>query len=64
MLNKRLFSWLTTGYLDSKESKLYTLRLYVLATTEGVQETLFSAKVAMTTSYTEILPDYFCEVNL
>ena len=58
---------LTTGYLDSKESKTYTLRLWldenVLATTEGVQETLFSSKVVVTTSYSKTIPDYFCEAN-
>lgn len=54
---------LTTGYLDSKGSKTHTLRLCVLAVPEGVQETLFSSKVVVTTSSADALPDYFCEVN-
>ena len=48
---------LTTGYLNAKESKTYTLRLWldenVNANTEGVQNAKFSSKVVVTTSYAE-----------
>ena len=51
---------LTTGYLNAKESKTYTLRLWldenVNANTEGVQNAKFSSKVVVTTSYTEGIP--------
>ncbi len=48
---------LTTGYLNAKESKTYTLRLWldenVDMNTEGVQNAKFSSKVVVTTSYIE-----------
>ena len=48
---------LTTGYLKAKESKTYTLRLWldenVDMNTEGVQNARFSSKVVVTTSYIE-----------
>ncbi len=48
---------LTTGYLNAKESKTYTLRLWldenVGMNTEGVQNAKFSSKVVVTTSYME-----------
>ena len=51
---------LTTGYLNAKESKTYTLRLWldenVNMNTEGVQNAKFSSKVVVTTSYVEELP--------
>ena len=51
---------LTTGYLNAKESKTYTLRLWldenVNANTEGVQNAKFSSKVVVTTSYIEEIP--------
>ena len=51
---------LTTGYLKAKESKTYTLRLWldenVGMNTEGVQNAKFSSKVVVTTSYIEELP--------
>ncbi len=51
---------LTTGYLNAKESKTYTLRLWldenVGMNTEGVQNAKFSSKVVVTTSYIEELP--------
>ena len=51
---------LTTGYLNAKESKTYTLRLWldenVDMNTEGVQNAKFSSKVVVTTSYVEELP--------
>ena len=51
---------LTTGYLNVKESKTYTLRLWldenVDMNTEGVQNTKFSSKVVVTTSYAEEIP--------
>ncbi len=51
---------LTTGYLNAKESKTYTLRLWldenVDMNTEGVQNTKFSSKVVVTTSYIEEIP--------
>ena len=51
---------LTTGYLNAKESKTYTLRLWldedVNANTEGVQNAKFSSKVVVTTSYAEEIP--------
>ena len=51
---------LTTGYLNAKESKTYTLRLWldenVGMNTEGVQNAKFSSKVVVTTSYVEELP--------
>ena len=51
---------LTTGYLNAKESKTYTLRLWldenVGMNTEGVQNAKFSSKVVVTTSYAEELP--------
>uniref|UniRef100_UPI0040276679 hypothetical protein n=2 Tax=Candidatus Ventrenecus sp. TaxID=3085654 RepID=UPI0040276679 len=51
---------LTTGYLNAKESKTYTLRLWldenVGMNTEGVQNTKFSSKVVVTTSYIEEIP--------
>ena len=46
---------LTTGYLNAKESKTYTLRLWldenVNMNTEGVQNAKFSSKVVVTTTY-------------
>ena len=46
---------LTTGYLNAKESKTYTLRLWldenVGMNTEGVQNAKFSSKVVVTTTY-------------
>ena len=52
---------LTTGYLDAKESKTYDLRLWldenVDMNTKGVQNTKFSSKVVVTTSYIESLED-------
>ena len=52
---------LTTGYLNAKESKTYTLRLWldenVDMNTEGVQNAKFSSKVVVTTSYIEALED-------
>ena len=52
---------LTTGYLNAKESKTYTLRLWidenVGMNTEGVQNAKFSSKVVVTTSYIEALED-------
>ena len=57
---------LTTGYLNAKESKTYTLRLWldenVGMNTEGVQNAKFSSKVVVTTSYIEEIPSY-CELN-
>ncbi len=51
---------LTTGYLNAKESKMYTLRLWldenVGMNTEGVQNAKFSSKVVVTTSYIEEIP--------
>ena len=51
---------LTDGYLDAKESKTYTLRLWldenVDMNTKGVQNTKFSSKVVVTTSYAEEIP--------
>ena len=51
---------LTTGYLNAKESKTYTLRLWldenVDMNTEGVQNTKFSSKVVVTASYVEEIP--------
>ena len=51
---------LTTGYLDSKESKKYTLRLWldenVNMNTEGVQNAKFSSKVVVTTNYVKEIP--------
>ena len=51
---------LTTGYLKAKESKTYTLRLWldenVGMNTEGVQNAKFSSKVVVTTSYIEEIP--------
>ena len=51
---------LTTGYLNAKESKTYTLRLWldenVNMNTEGVQNAKFSSKVVVTTSYVEEIP--------
>ena len=51
---------LTTGYLKAKESKTYTLRLWldenVGMSTEGVQNAKFSSKVVVTTSYVEEIP--------
>ena len=51
---------LTTGYLNAKESKTYTLRLWldenVDMNTKGVQNTKFSSKVVVTTSYAEEIP--------
>ena len=48
---------LTTGYLNAKESKTYTLRLWldenVGMNTEGVQNAKFSSKVVITASYIE-----------
>ena len=48
---------LTTGYLNAKESKTYTLRLWldenVNMNTEGVQNAKFSSKVVITASYME-----------
>ena len=50
---------LTTGYLNAKESKTYTLRLWldgnVDMNTEGVQNAKFSSKVVVTASYIEPL---------
>ena len=52
---------LTTGYLKAKESKTYTLRLWldenVGMNTEGVQNAKFSSKVVVTTGYIEPLED-------
>ncbi len=52
---------LTTGYLGAKESKTYTLRLWldenVGMNTEGVQNAKFSSKIVVTTSYIEALED-------
>ena len=46
---------LTTGYLNAKESKTYTLRLWldenVDASTSNVQNAKFSSKVVVTTTY-------------
>ena len=46
---------LTTGYLNANESKTYTLRLWIdeniTVNTEGIQNTKFSSKVVVTTSY-------------
>ncbi len=51
---------LTTGYLKAKESKTYTLRLWldenVGMNTEGVQNAKFSSKIVVTTSYIEEIP--------
>ena len=51
---------LTTEYLNAKESKTYTLRLWldenVDMNTEGVQNTKFSSKVVVTTSYIKGIP--------
>ena len=51
---------LTTGYLNAKESKTYTLRLWldenVDMNTKGVQNTKFSSKVVVTTSYAKEIP--------
>ena len=51
---------LTTGYLNAKESKTYTLRLWldenVGMNTEGVQNAKFSSKVVVTASYAEEIP--------
>ncbi len=51
---------LITGYLNAKESKTYTLRLWldenVDMNTEGVQNAKFSSKVVVTTSYIEEIP--------
>ena len=51
---------LTTGYLKAKESKTYTLRLWldenVGMNTEGVQNAKFSSKIVVTTSYIEETP--------
>ena len=51
---------LTAGYLNAKESKTYTLRLWldenVGMNTEGVQNAKFSSKVVVTTSYAEEIP--------
>ena len=51
---------LTTGYLNAKESKTYTLRLWldenVDMNTKGVQNAKFSSKVVVTTSYAEEIP--------
>ena len=51
---------LTTGYLKAKESKTYTLRLWldenVGMNTEGVQNAKFSSKVVVTTSYAKEIP--------
>ena len=51
---------LTTGYLNAKESKTYTLRLWldenVGMNTEGVQNAKFSSKVVVTASYAKGLP--------
>ena len=51
---------LTTGYLNAKESKTYTLRLWldenVDMNTKGVQNTKFSSKVVVTASYVEEIP--------
>ena len=51
---------LTTGYLNAKESKTYTLRLWldenVGMNTEGVQNAKFSSKVVVTTCYVEGIP--------
>ncbi len=51
---------LTTGYLNAKESKTYTLRLWldenVGMNTEGVQNAKFSSKIVVTTSYAEEIP--------
>ena len=48
---------LTTGYLNAKESKTYTLRLWldenVDMNTKGVQNAKFSSKVVITASYVE-----------
>ena len=48
---------LTTGYLNAKESKTYTLRLWldenVDMNTKGVQNAKFSSKVVVTASYIE-----------
>ena len=48
---------LTTGYLNAKESKTYTLRLWldenVDMNTKGVQNAKFSSKVVITASYME-----------
>ena len=48
---------LTTGYLNAKESKTYTLRLWldenVDMNTKGVQNAKFSSKVVVTASYME-----------
>ncbi len=57
---------LTTGYLNAKESKTYTLRLWldenVGMNTEGVQNAKFSSKLVVTTSYIEEIPSY-CDLN-
>ena len=51
---------LTTGYLNAKESKTYTLRLWldenVDMNTEGVQNAKFSSKMVISTSYAEEIP--------
>ena len=51
---------LTTGYLKAKESKTYTLRLWldenVGMNTEGVQNAKFSSKIVVTASYIEQIP--------
>ncbi len=51
---------LTTGYLNAKESKTYTLRLWldenVDMNTKGVQNAKFSSKVVVTASYAEEIP--------
>ncbi len=59
---------LTTGYLNAKESKTYTLRLWldenVGMNTEGVQNAKFSSKVVIVTSYIEKLPKPAAETIL
>ena len=51
---------LTTGYLNAKESKTYTLRLWldenVNMNTEGVQNAKFSSKVVVTANYVKDIP--------
>ncbi len=58
--NAKIAFNLTTGYLNVKESKTYTLRLWldenVDMNTEGVQNAKFSSKVVVTTSYAEEIP--------
>ncbi len=55
-----------TSYLEAKESKTYSLRLWldenVTGETEGVQNNTFASKITVNASYAESAPEY-CELN-